>query len=284
MIIDAHTHIFPPSIRQNRTAALEGEPDFTGIYRDEAAVMVGASELVAAMDRTGVDRAVTFGFPWRNPDRARMHNDYILEAQGRFPDRLVGLACFNPLMDWACSEAERTLDAGLAGLGELALYGTGFSASDIQALADLGRLCHEKNRVMMVHVNEPIGHSYSGKAPLTLKMIYDLVLALNGVKLILAHWGGGLLFYNLLKREVPQALADVYFDTAASPFLYKPDIYNLAARMIDPAKILFGSDYPLIEPDRYFREMEEAGLDDEILALIKGQAAAELLRGIGLDM
>ena len=87
-----------------------------------------------------------------------------------------------------------------------------------------------------------------------LKMIYDLVQASAGVKLILAHWGGGLFFYNLLKREVPDSLTDVYFDTAASPFLYKPEIYRLAGNIMGPRKILFGSDYPLIPPSRYFRE------------------------------
>ena len=72
-----------------------------------------------------------------------------------------------------------------------------------------------------------------------------------------------------MKREVPEALTDVYFDTAASPFLYRPEIYRLAGSIIGPRKILFGSDFPLIRPGRY--------LESEAENMIKGGAAARLL-------
>ena len=40
-------------------------------------------------------------------------------------------------------------------------------------------------------------------------------------------------------------------------------------------KLLFGSDFPLIRPERYFREMEASGLSPETLIRIKGENAAE---------
>jgi len=229
------------------------------------------------MDDQGIDRAITFGFPWSDENTARRHNDYVLDAQRRHPQRLIGLACLDPRQPWAEREAVRALEAGLYGLGELAVYDAGFDQADLDRLAQLGCLCCEKRLPMIIHVNEPIGHHYPGKAPLTLKMIYELVRILSGTNLILAHWGGGLFFYHLLKREVPSALADVYFDTAASPFLYRPDIYNLAAQIIGPEKILFGSDYPLIEPSRYFAEMDRAGLPPETARMIQGESARRLI-------
>lgn len=252
------------------------EPIFAAMHQGPNARIVGAAQLIAAMDEEGVDRAVTFGFPWAEEENARRHNDYVAEAQSRFPERLIGLASFDPLEPWAEGEAARALDAGLKGLGELGLYGRGFDPEAIDRLAGLGRLCHERGLPLLVHVNEPIGHDYPGKAPLTLKMIYNLVRAVPETPLILAHWGGGLFFFNLLLKEVPQSLTNVYFDTAASPFLYRPQVYELAARILGPEKILFGSDYPLIRPGRYFREMEEAGLDPETSRLIKGESAARL--------
>lgn len=277
MIIDAHTHIFPPQVRADRekfTSA--GETAYSAIYKHPSAAMIGASELVRALDDEGVDKAVTFGFPWSKEETARLQNDYVLEAQSRFPDRLIGLACFDPLQPWAEREAIRALDAGLGGLGELAVYTGGFDRRAIDCLADLGRLCARRRVPLLVHVNEPIGHDYPGKAPLTLKMICSLAEACEGVTLILAHWGGGIFFYNLLKREVPGILTNVYFDTAASPFLYRPQVYDLAARIVGPEKILFGSDYPLIKPSRYFKEMESVGLDTDTARLIKGDNAAML--------
>jgi len=281
MIIDVHTHIFQPEVRKSRAAYFEGESDFAAIYADNDARMIGAAELVAAMDRVGVDKAVAFGFPWSNEAHARAGNEWACEVQARYPGRIVGLASLNPVMDWAPREAARALDSGLWGLGELALYGRGFDPEALKRLAALGRLCRERNRLMLVHVNEPIGHRYPGKAPMTLAMIYDLVKSLPGVRLVLAHWGGGLFFYHLLKREVPTALTHVYFDTAASPFLYRPEIYRLACRIVGPEKVLFGSDFPLIEPGRYFREIEASGLEAEAARLVKGEAAARLLAEVG---
>jgi len=277
VIIDAHTHIFPPEVRADRAGFAHSEETAYGlIYRDPGARIIGATELVQTMDREGVDISVAFGFPWSREETARRHNDYVLEAQARFPGRIIGLACFDPLQPWAEREAVRALDAGLRGLGELAVYHGGFDRRAIEALAGLGRLCRERRVPLLIHVNEPIGHQYPGKAPLTLKMIYDLVQALQGTKTILAHWGGGLFFYNLMKKQVPETLKHVFFDTAASPFLYRPEIYPLAARIIGPESILFGSDFPLIKPRRYFQEMAAAGLDPEAAALIKGGNAARL--------
>ena len=39
-----------------------------------------------------------------------------------------------------------------------------------------------------------------------------------------------------MKKEGPEVLRRVYFDTAASPYLYRPQIYRLAAEMVGPEK------------------------------------------------
>jgi hypothetical protein len=76
----------------------------------------------------------------------------------------------------------------------------------------------------------------------------------------LAHWGGGLFFYHLLKKAVKETLKNVYYDTAASPFLYDSRIYRYAKDLIGLDKVLLGTDYPLLKPERYFKEMTDAGL------------------------
>jgi predicted TIM-barrel fold metal-dependent hydrolase len=96
--------------------------------------------------------------------------------------------------------------------------------------------------------------------------------------LILAHWGGGIFWYNLMKREVSETLANVWFDTAASPFLYRPDIYRLAMELAGEDKVLFGTDYPLIAPKRYFDEIAQAGLTAEQKNKVCGLNTAALFR------
>jgi hypothetical protein len=129
----------------------------------------------------------------------------------------------------------------------------------------------------MLHTNEPLGHNYPGKSPIRLEEIYSIVQTFPELTLILAHWGGGLLFFNLLKKEVPTALKNVYFDTAASPYLYRPEIYRLAAEIMGPEKILFGSDYPLLPGSRYLKEMKEGGLPEQWQEMITGKNLQKLL-------
>jgi predicted TIM-barrel fold metal-dependent hydrolase len=104
-----------------------------------------------------------------------------------------------------------------------------------------------------------------------------MIKRFSETKIVLAHWGGGLFFYSLMKRDVRETLRNVFFDTAASPFLYDPEIYHLAVKLLGDDKILFGSDYPLLSPARYFGEIREAGLTKSQIDKICGGNARQLL-------
>jgi predicted TIM-barrel fold metal-dependent hydrolase len=278
MIIDFHTHIFPRAVREGREAFFEGEPAFELLYNSPKSKIAGADEIVSAMDNQGVDRSVVFGFPWKDIATCRMHNDYIIEAVKRFPDRLIGLCCLDPAHPDATGEARRCLAAGLSGLGELAFYDCGFTPKSLEQLAPLMALCREADLPVLIHTNEPVGHSYPGKSPMTLGELYRLVRTFPDNKIVLAHWGGGIFFFHLMKKEVKAALSNVYVDTAASPYLYDPGIYRIALDILGPGKILLGSDFPLLQPNRYFNEMHEGGLSPSEIQQISGLTAKELLK------
>ena len=277
MIIDFHTHLFPRAIRDARERYFDNEPAFRLLYQPPAARLVGVETLIAAMDEDGVDRSVVFGFPWRRLTTAQANNDYILEAVARHPDRLVGLCCLDPAADGAAAEVERCLAAGLAGIGELAFYTGGIEAADLDRLEPLMALCRKGDRLALIHTNEPVGHVYPGKTPNTLRQIYDLVGRFPENRIVLAHWGGGLFFYSLLKKEVRQRLANVWFDTAASPFLYTPRIWQVARDTIGLEKILFGTDFPLLRAPRYGKDLDASGLTPAEKAAVLGGNAAALL-------
>ncbi len=277
MIIDVHTHLFPPAIRRARERYFEGEPAFRLLYEPPQSRLVGVEALIAAMDEDGVDRSVVFGFPWRRLDTARANNDYILEAVARYPDRLVGLCCIDPAADGAAAEVERCLAAGMAGIGELAFYTGGIEARDLDCLAPLMALCRDRRGLVLIHTNEPVGHLYPGKTPNTLRQIYDLVGRFPDNRIVLAHWGGGIFFYSLLKKEVRQRLANVWFDTAASPFLYDERIWRVARDTVGIEKILFGTDFPLLRAPRYRRDLAASGLAPAEQAAVLGGNAARLL-------
>ena len=145
MIIDFHAHIFPESICAQRKPCCETEPAFEMLYGPPSARLVGPSELMAAMDAGGVDRAVVFGFPWQSPELYRRHNDFVMEAVREFPGRLIGFGCFDPLAPGAAEEAERCLAGGLAGIGELAFYRSGIDDAALDALEPVMEVCRRRN-------------------------------------------------------------------------------------------------------------------------------------------
>jgi predicted TIM-barrel fold metal-dependent hydrolase len=251
MIIDIHTHIFPPYFRENRDRFFAQEPSFKHLYQSPDSKLVGWEDLIQSMDREGVQKSVVFGFPWEKADHFRRHNDYILESVQRHSDRLIGFCCVSLQSPRAAEEVRRCLEAGLSGVGELAVYDSDFVSQDLPALAQIMGDCSDFDVPLLLHTNEPVGHVYPGKTAMTLSNLYAFLKQYPSNRIILAHWGGGLFFYGLMKKEVRQVLRNVWFDTAASPYLYAPDIYRVAGEIIGFEKILFGSDYPLLNPKRY---------------------------------
>jgi len=277
MIIDFHTHIFPKHIRENREKYFPSEPAFKLLYDSKGSKLIGMEEIIASMDKDGVDISVIFGFPWQDSDTFEENNDYIIEAVNRYPDRFKGLCCLDPFNKKAASETMRCIEAGLSGIGELAFYQSGIDDQAVEKLEPVMKICREKDKIALIHTNEPVGHMYPGKTPITLMQIYTMIKKFPDNKIVLAHWGGGIFFFNLLKKEVKKSLENVYFDTAASPFLYEPEIYKSAVSIMGADNILFGSDFPLLKPSRYFKEIEKSGISRTEARKVCGLNAAKLL-------
>ena len=278
MVIDVHTHIFPVEIREKREDFFDGEEAFKLLYSVPGSRLAGAEELIRNMDNEGVDKSVVFGFPWKTKDYFKRNNDYILNAVERYKDRLIGFSTFFPLATDAEKELERCLKSGLRGVGELAFYTSTISEDTIKAFWPIAEMAHKYDVPILLHTNESVGHYYPGKTPITLKEIYDFLLSFPDNKIILAHWGGGIFFYSLMRKVVKGVLANTWFDTAASPYLYDKAIYSISTEIMECDKILFGSDFPLIKPSRYFKEMKEAGLSKDAIEKICGENAATLLK------
>ena len=154
-----------------------------------------------------------------------------------------------------------------------------FDLNDETLMAPICEVIRSHGMPLLLHTSEPVGHTYPGKGVVTPDTLYPFITRHPEIKIVLAHWGGGLPFYALMP-EVKQACANVYFDSAASPFLYNPEIYRLAAQVVGAERILFGSDNPLMPPRRPLAEIKALGLPPATQALITGGNAARLL-GIG---
>jgi predicted TIM-barrel fold metal-dependent hydrolase len=275
VIIDSHTHLFFDAVQKDRSVFFRNEPEFKLLYDSPGSKIITADKLIDTMDAHGVDISVVSGFPWRNPDTARQNNDAVLEAVTAHPGRIKGLACFDLAWDGAADEAARCIDAGLSGVGELAFYLSGIDAKAIRLLEPVMAMLLEKgNLPCMIHTNEPLGHPYPGKTPITLEQIDAMAAAFPDNRIILAHWGGGIFFYHIMKKQMKTRLKNIWYDTAASVFLYDAAVYDMAAAAGVIDKVLFGTDYPLLTPDRYYKDLENTSLTDEQKKMVLGKNAA----------
>ena len=277
MIIDFHAHIFPDSVRDDRSAYLERDATFEHLYSDPKARLSSAELLVEKMDRDGVDMAVTLGMGWQVHDFAVAANDYILESAKAFSDRLVPFCTVNPVLgDEAIKEVERCADLGARGIGELHSYAQGYRLDDERVMRPFMEIAIARDLIVLTHSSEPVGHIYAGKGTVTPDELCRFIETYPEAKIVCAHWGGGLPFYALMP-EVSEALRNVYFDSAASPFLYVPDVFTNAVKLVGPDKVLFGTDYPLISHKRLLGQVESQNFDPETKAAVMGGNAQRLL-------
>ena len=282
MLVDFHAHIFPPEVRRERQRYLGWDRTFSVLYGAPKASIATAEDLLEAMDRAGVDKAVAVNIGWASQKLCQETNDYLLEVAGRYPERIIPFCSVNPAAgEAAIQEVERCARLGARGIGELHPEFQGFDLGEGPLIRSLVEMARARGLPILTHASEPVGHTYAGKDRTTPEVLYKFVCQFPDTSLVLAHWGGGLPFYALMP-EVAEALKHVYFDTAASPFLYTPEVFPVVARLLGPKGILFGSDYPLLKPERLLRQIRESGLSQEDQDRILGGNAQELLHLEGL--
>ncbi len=276
MVIDSHCHIFPASFQRRRDELVRRDATFAALFSNPKAALVTSETLLESMDRHGVSRSVVMGIGWNDPVLAEESNDYVAGSVQRYPDRLMGFCSVNPSWgDAAVAEMERCAAAGLKGVGEIHPDTQRLDITDGPRMTPFMETAARLGMPVLVHASEPVGHLYPGKGHTTPDKLCRFIQNFPDNVIICAHWGGGLPFYTLMP-EVGQALQNVYYDTAASLFLYKQDIFGVAARLVGPDKILFATDYPLISPRRLLAQVEASGLEAGDQALILGGNAVRL--------
>ena len=277
MIVDFHTHIFSPKIKQDRIDYLVRDACFAELYSAPQAKIATADDLIVSMDENNIDVSVVLNIGWSDPELCTETNDYIMESVARFPKRLAGFGMVQPKFpDAALAELKRCVKGGLKGIGELRPDVQGYDLNDQELMTPLVEAMVKNHLILLTHASEPLGHAYPGKGTMTPDKLFRFAAAYPKLTLVCAHWGGGLPFFALMP-EVRKALGNVYFDTAASLYLYNAQIYRQVVSLLGAEKILFGTDYPLLSPNRVLKEIKPLALGKEPERLILGGNAEKLL-------
>ena len=293
MIIDIHIHHYPPEILKDPPtwAAQWGENHWGSVVESRArdgASLQGWStteELLRDMDCAGVDRVVMQGWYWQQSKSCDMHNAWHCRSVEEHPDRFLAFAAVQPLGgDTAFDALRRAVDGGCCGIGEVLPAAQGFDLRDpnwrrMLDYADINGL------PVCMHVTEPVGRAYPSRVGVDLQQIVEMAGEFPRLKLILAHWGGGLPLYEL-NPWCRKRLKGVYYDTAASPLIYDTRVWKQMTDLAGHERVLFGSDYPLrLYPSRekttgfrrLIKEVRESGTTKSAQDRILGLNAAALL-------
>lgn len=287
-VIDSHVHLYSPEINRDPAAWAEaaGEPGWAKLSlrrrRSGTAVQSFPSvdDLLREMDYAGVERCVLLGWYWLRHDSCVRQNRFFRDCLRVHADRLSAFLALQP-----AAGRERTLaelrwgrDEGFAGVGELSPHSQGYRIDD-EAFATLLRTAAEWDLPVNLHVTDPNSREYPGRVETPLADFLTLARGFPRTTFILAHWGG-----LLPLRETSAAkLANVYYDTAASPLLYDETVWRRFLAVVDSDRVLFGSDFPLnLYPQidvtagmaRFLTEAKQAGAPDVVMRA----NAARLLR------
>ncbi len=277
MVIDFHVHILPPQMREKRAEYCQRDSMFREFFTVPKARIASAEDLIASMDECGVDASVLLSAGWDTNETCRLTNDYILESAARYPKRLIPFCVVQPTQrDAAVRELERCARGGARGIGEMRSDSQGYDLGDRELMEPIVEVARRHHMIYLTHASEPVGHLYPGKGAITPDSMYRFILNFPDLPVVFAHWGGGLPFYGLMP-EVAEAMGSTFFDSAATPFLYRPQVFESVAAMVGADKILFGSDYPLLSPKRVMDQIDSAALPPESKSLILGGNAERLL-------
>ena len=271
-VIDAHVHIFPPAMIAAREQLLREDSWFGEAFGHPKAKMMTIEELIASMDHAGVDVSVVVGWPWQRLQDCATHNVYLAEASRSYPERIVWLGIINPAAEGALTEIDRCVDLGASGFGEINADGQCFEWPHPHTWrAALDHIANHHLPVM-IHTSEPVGHIYPGKGTATPADVLTAIETVPNLQWVLAHWGGGLPFYELMP-EVRRACAHVGYDSAATSFLYDSAIFRNVIDIVGAEKVLFGSDWPVLSQGKLLRRVRELPLSDAELRAVLGENA-----------
>jgi predicted TIM-barrel fold metal-dependent hydrolase len=209
----------------------------------------------------------------------RLSNDAVLQFAADNPDIAIPFASINPSRGAvAVSEARRLIKAGARGL-KLHPPLMEFFPNDRIAYP-LYEVFQDAQLPVVFHTGHSgIGTGMRGGAGIRLKYghpmpIDDVAVDFPDMPIVMAHpsfpWQDEAISVCLHKPQV-------YIDLSGwSPKYFSPTLVQYANSLLK-TKVLFGSDYPMLTPDRWMADFEKVGFKDEVRPLILKENALRLL-------
>jgi uncharacterized protein len=281
--IDVHTHAevsrdghdpMPPELREAARRYFKGEGEQP------------TAQDVADYYREREMACVTFTVDYESKSGRRpVPNEEVAEVAAANPDVMIAFASVDPARPDAVERARRLIyDHGVRGF-KFHPNIQEFFPNDRSAYP-LYEVIAEAGLPALFHTGHSgIGSGVPGGGGLRLKYsnpIYvdDVAADFPEMPIVLAHpsfpWQDEAISIAMHKPEV-------FIDLSGwSPKYFPPQLVRYANTLLK-RQVLFGSDFPMITPDRWLRDFEQLDMDDEVRPLVLKENAARLLglRGDG---
>ncbi len=213
--------------------------------------------------------------------RMRISNEEIAEAAMANSDIMIAFASIDPHKGkMGAREARRLIeDFGVKGF-KFHPTVQGFEPQDRMAWP-IYEIIHEYQLPAIFHSGHSgIGSGMRCGGGLRLQnsnpmLLEDVAIAFPDIQIVIAHpswpWQDEAISLAMHKPNI-------WIDLSGwSPKYFPPQLVQYANTLLKD-RILFGSDYPLITPDRWMNDFAEAGFKPEVQPLILKNNAVRLLR------
>ena len=274
--IDIHIH---PPMPSRRT--LTDDPEIAKYFRSAVSHSTPEemAEMYAELDIFGVLFQIDFETASGSQP---IPNDFIAEVVGRYPKQFVGFGSVDP---WkgaiAVREAERCAK-------ELGLLGLKFHPQQQQFFPNdprfyplwetaqcLGLIVLFHTGTTGVGVGQPGGGGIKLKYARPIPYIDDVAADFPELTIIMAHpsfpWQDEQLAMLVHKPNV-------YMDLSGwSPKYFSPLLVQYAKTLVQD-KVMFGSDYPVISPERWLNDFAGLGFNEDVTQKILIDNAKRLLK------
>ena len=273
--IDVHVHLEAPKTSNAADAAASKYFGDSGAARDGAALV--------DYYRSRNMACVVFTVDERLTGRPQVSNDAVINLARANPDVVIPFCSLDPTRGpEAVREAKRLVNDGVVRGLKLHPPLQQFSPNDRLAYP-LYEVFAEATLPVLFHTGHSgIGTGMPGGGGIRLKygnpmLVDDVAVDFPDLPIILAHpsfpWQDEAISICLHKPTV-------YIDLSGwSPKYFSPTLVQYANTLLKN-KVLFGTDYPLITPDRWLADFEKIAIKDEVRPLILKDNAVRLF-GLG---
>ncbi|MDY6765439.1 MAG: amidohydrolase family protein [Halobacteria archaeon] len=217
-------------------------------------------EMIEKYHEAGVGKVVFLGWDAEtNTGNPPVSNDYIAEVRDEYPDFFIGFGSVDPLKDDCVEEAERCVnDLDLSGF-KFQQIAQGFSPNDPEheqlweTIEDLGV------PVVFHGGNSTLGAGSPGGRGLKIKygnpmLIDDVAAEHPDLDILIAHPAFP---WEKEQLAICQQKGNVYMDLSGWIPKYIDKQVLHYARTILREKVMFGTDYPMIQPDAWLNSFAE---------------------------